>query len=290
MNEKAVIIAGALLAYGVYATRQASALTPGIPDTTGIIPGYFGDENAYDPWNQWMQYYPETQPDTAPAPTDDWLNYDPWNDWITHAPEGDTVAENDDETDYFPGDENGEQQSSDGGVENVAWSINRQGDNLNAFLKLLRVAESRDNYGAIVGGGQVTDYREHPWVIDPARPAPAGFNSNASGAYQFIAAARFAGDQPGKKRTWEIARDAAGVRDFSPASQDAAAVAILKFPWRQNAYADVIAGNFDVAMRKLAPEWESLAKILDGTYPITYAQAKNIYVQAGGNFAQTTIV
>jgi lysozyme len=145
--------------------------------------------------------------------------------------------------------------------------------NLNAFLKMLRVIESSDNYGAIVGGGTITDFSEHPWILEPRRPYPPGYNSNASGAYQFLST------------TWKIARDKAGVKDFSPRSQDLAAIEILKFPWRRGAYADVVGGRFDMAVQKLPLEWESLKLIMEGRYPYSYAQIKQIYAQAGGSDA-----
>lgn len=151
--------------------------------------------------------------------------------------------------------------------------------NLSAFLKLIRIAESNDNYAALVGGGTFSDFSDHPYKKGwPGIKLPNGQTSAAAGAYQL---------QP---QTWDEARSRVPLPDFSPRSQDIAAVAVLQFPWRQDAYGDVAAGRFDMAIRKLAYEWEAFSKMIAGNYPITLDAAKRIYADAGGTFAQGTIV
>jgi lysozyme len=116
--------------------------------------------------------------------------------------------------------------------------------------------------------------------LNPERAKPLG--TTASGGYQMV------------KRTWEMARDALALPDFTPASQDAGAIWILKFKvpgtWNVNAngtgiYDMVAAGRFDEATRALAPEWESFAKMHAGKYPMTLADAQQIYESAGGTVA-----
>lgn len=148
--------------------------------------------------------------------------------------------------------------------------------NLQAFLKMIRVVESRDNYRALVGGGEFSDFSQHP-----ARLGWQGWKgSRAAGAYQI---------QPGTMN--EAVKQAAAkgviIPDFSPASQDLLAVEILQFPWRQGAYRDVIHGRVTPAMQKLSLEWEAFQKMLAGNYPISVAQARDIYANAGGGFGET---
>lgn len=188
---------------------------------------------------------------------------DPWQAWLNEPMGTDETPDDTAGTDETPGD--------DWTTPASGPDLTQGARNLAAFLRVIRVIESGgDNYDMIVGGQRLTSFAEHPWVLQPNRPYPAGYNSNASGAYQFLST------------TWKIARDAAGVRDFSPASQDAAAVAILKFPWRNGAYADVVAGRFNSAMAKLVLEWEAFQKILAGSYSYSVADVQNLYQNAGG--------
>src|SRR3989442_550697 len=145
------------------------------------------------------------------------------------------------------------------------WSRMR---NVQAFLALIRQAESGNDYGVIAGGAHFDDFSEHPFIVDPNRPRPLG--TTAAGAYQMT------------RPTWIMARDGAGVSDFSPASQDAAAEWLLhyKVPGQNQVnaagtgnYELIVAGRFDEAMMALALEWDSFAKMIAGRYPFTLAQA-----------------
>lgn len=145
--------------------------------------------------------------------------------------------------------------------------------NMSAMLALIRAVEpGPGGYYAIAGapGVAFTDTREHPFILDPARLRPAG--TTASGAYQMVVG------------TWRMARDALGLKDFTPASQDAAAAWIIQYK-RPAAYPLVMAGNFSGALAALANEWEAFKKMLAGTYPITLARAQEIYESNGGNVA-----
>ena len=162
------------------------------------------------------------------------------------------------------------------------WTWTRM-TNLQAFLALLRQAESGDDYSVIAGGDHFDDFSEHPFIVDPQRPRPLG--TTASGAYQIT------------RPTWIMARDGAGLADFSPTSQDAAGLWILRYkvpghnavnPEGTGNYELVQAGNFDAAMAALGPEWESLSKMIAGRYPITLAQAREIIVAQGGVYASAS--
>lgn len=82
-------------------------------------------------------------------------------------------------------------------------------DKAGAFLSVIKKYESDDDYNIIVGGQHFTDYSRHPNVYVPR------YNSTAAGAYQFIFP------------TWETWRKRLNLPDFSPDSQDRAAMAQL---------------------------------------------------------------
>ena len=150
-------------------------------------------------------------------------------------------------------------------------------ENLNAFLAMIRTFEAGTagdrSYSTLIGGGQFSDFSEHPFILDPYMLAIQSGNlpaSKAAGAYQFL------------PQTWTEARDALGLPDFSPASQDAAAVFLIK---RRGALADVEAGNFSSAIIKLGKEWASLPGSPYGQTSKTLAQAESVYVNFGGTVA-----
>jgi len=150
-------------------------------------------------------------------------------------------------------------------------------DNVNAFLALIRLFEAGTagpmSYSTLIGGAQFSSFIEHPFLLDPTKPAiqsgslPA---SKAAGAYQFL------------PQTWTEARDALGLPDFSPASQDAAALFLIR---RRGALTDVQNGEFARAILKLGREWASLPGSPYGQTSKTLAQAETAYVSFGGQIA-----
>ena len=149
--------------------------------------------------------------------------------------------------------------------------------NLRAFLAMVRTLEAGTSgsrsYSTLIGGGQFYDFSEHPFILNPDLAAIQSGNlpaSKAAGAYQFL------------PQTWREARDALGLMDFSPASQDAAAVFLIQ---RRGALADVENGNFSTAIVKLGREWASLPGSPYGQTSRTLAQAQAIYENEGGTIA-----
>lgn len=143
--------------------------------------------------------------------------------------------------------------------------------NTQAFLWAIRVSEGTDGpngYRTIVGGSTFDSYNDHPRIlIDLPR---LGIKSSAAGAYQFI------------RRTWDGVRDKLGLPDFSPASQDAAAVELIR---QRGALADVRAGRFADAIAKCAKEWASLPGAGYGQHENTLAKLQGAYTTAGGYLA-----
>ena len=132
--------------------------------------------------------------------------------------------------------------------------------NLAAALDVIKMAEGTDRgadpYRVCFGYAHtIADMSEHPAITGEWRGATlsdamcinAGFSpgckSTAAGAFQLI------------KPTWVRCRDALGLPDFSPASQDAAAIYLIQ---QRGALQDVYAGRVQAWVNKCRAEWASL--------------------------------
>lgn len=139
-----------------------------------------------------------------------------------------------------------------------------------AFLAMIRRAETGtdgpDAYRMFFGGTYFDTFEGHPNVIHTAN----GIRSTAAGAYQI----RYA--------TWTDIRRALGPIDFSPESQDAAAVWLIQ---RRGALEDVRAGRFDVAVGKLGQEWASLPSSQYGQHTWSFDDVLAWFKDAGGTQA-----
>lgn len=138
--------------------------------------------------------------------------------------------------------------------------------NVQAFLVVIRVGEGTsgaDGYSMLFGGGHFTGFAAHPGGTVTA----GGYTSSAAGAYQFLSS------------TWAQLQAQYGLPDFSPASQDIGAVALIK---QQGALADVINGNFAAAVKKCATIWASLPGSPYGQPTRTLAQAQQTFADNGG--------
>lgn len=132
--------------------------------------------------------------------------------------------------------------------------------NVAAFLDLIAYSEGTagrsDGYRICYGYRHtIRDLSEHPAVtgewrgekLSDAMCKGAGLNpgcvSTAAGRYQLI------------RPTWAACKRALGLPDFSPASQDAAAVYLIR---QRGAINDVRAGRVAEAVDKCRREWASL--------------------------------
>jgi lysozyme len=141
--------------------------------------------------------------------------------------------------------------------------------NVQAFLAMIRVGEGTSDsngYRRIFGGRLFDSFADHPRI----KVTASGYTSTAAGAYQFLA------------KTWDACRNALGLADFSPASQDVAAVYLIK---GRGALADVINGRFEAAIAKCAKEWASLPGSPYGQPTQSLAGALAIIQNKGGAFA-----
>ena len=143
--------------------------------------------------------------------------------------------------------------------------------NVTAFLKAIRLGEGTSDeagYYRIVGGGTFTDDSQHPNV----RVFIPRYNvySTAAGAYQII------------NPTWRGLLKQYDFPDFSPDSQDQAAIALIA---GRHALDEVIAGQFEEAVRLCSAEWASLPGSTAGQRIEAYADVLKVYQDAGGTLA-----
>lgn len=114
--------------------------------------------------------------------------------------------------------------------------------NIRAFLIMIQHAEGtygKDGYRKLYGGGYFNDYSRHP----NTKVTKWDITSTAAGAYQILS------------KTWAELQAKLKLPDFSPTSQDKAAIELIR---RRKALEDVYAGRFTQAIAKCRKEWASL--------------------------------
>jgi muramidase (phage lysozyme) len=120
--------------------------------------------------------------------------------------------------------------------------------NRKAFLDMIAFSEgtatskgSDNGYNVIVGGKLFASYSDHPRVL--VNLPKLGIKSTAAGRYQVL------------KKYYDHYKAQLGLKDFSPASQDAIAIQLIK---ECNALADIDAGHIKEAIAKCRSRWASL--------------------------------
>ena len=146
-------------------------------------------------------------------------------------------------------------------------------NNLSAFLTLIRKGEGTlgvNGYRTLYGGGLFGSFDDHPRTIVKA----GAYSSSAAGAYQIL------------QKTWDglVKANPWALPDFSPESQDKAAVFLIK---GRGAYDDVIDGRFKTAIKKCNREWASLPGSPYGQPTLTMAKALKVIADAGGISTET---
>ena len=140
--------------------------------------------------------------------------------------------------------------------------------NVQAFLKAIRLGEGTDDeagYNRIVGGQQFADDSIHPHVR-VFLPKYQVY-STAAGAYQIIFP------------TWQKLCQQYSFPDFTPESQDEAAVALIA---GRHALEDVIAGRLKEAVQKCTMEWASLPGSTAGQRTESFDAVEKVYLANGG--------
>jgi muramidase (phage lysozyme) len=138
--------------------------------------------------------------------------------------------------------------------------------NVKAFLQVIRTGEGTtdaNGYRRIFGGQLFNSFADHPRVL----VSKGGYKSTAAGAYQFLSS------------VWDETKNAMGLKDFSPASQDLAALGRIA---ARGALDDVLAGRFALAISKTNKEWASLPNSPYGQPTQTLTGALAVYQSNGG--------
>lgn len=150
--------------------------------------------------------------------------------------------------------------------------------NVRAMLAVIRRGEGTadaDGYRRMFGGKLFVGFADHPRTVNCFTLKSGGrLCSSAAGAYQFLT------------DSWDETRRAMGLPDFSPASQDRAAVGRMA---ARGALADVIAGRLALALTKLSYEWASLPGSPYGQPVISSETARSVFLAAGGRIDGVTL-
>lgn len=147
--------------------------------------------------------------------------------------------------------------------------------NLKAFLDMLAWSEgtstikaSDNGYNVLVGGGLFNGYADHPrQLIDIPR---LKIKSTAAGRYQLLS------------RYWDVYRKQLGLKDFSPASQDAVAIQQIK---ERKALQLISDGKINQAIEKCSNIWASLPGAGYGQHEHKIDDLLRKYVQYGGSIS-----
>ena len=144
--------------------------------------------------------------------------------------------------------------------------------NLSAFLRVIREGETTQDesaYRMVFGGSLLPELKEHPGIGRTHKIGGKEVTSTAAGAYQFL------------KGTWEGLQKKLHLPDFSPESQDRAAIQLLK---QSGAYDEIQKGNFEEAVSKSNRIWASLPGSPYGQPTITMERARETYEEFGGTY------
>lgn len=159
-----------------------------------------------------------------------------------------------------------------------------QNQNMPAFLAMIEYAEGtaqggRDPYRTCYGYRHtIQSFADHPAVtgewagesLASLGAAYAGKVSTAAGRHQII------------KQTWLMCKRALSLPDFSPASQDAAAVYLIR---KRGAVEAIEAGQIAEAVELCRQEWASLPGAGYGQPERKLAALLDVYERAGGYLA-----
>lgn len=142
--------------------------------------------------------------------------------------------------------------------------------NLAAFLAMIRYAEGtagENGYRTLFGGDLFEGYADHPRRRVTRKFGEGTLASTAAGAYQIL------------ESTWDLVRSRLALPDFSPASQDQAAIELIR---SRGALEDVKAGRFELAVNKVRRVWASLPGAGYGQPERSLDRLVEIYLDRGG--------
>jgi muramidase (phage lysozyme) len=147
--------------------------------------------------------------------------------------------------------------------------------NLEAFLAMIRFSEgtvkATDPYAVTFGNSfTIQDFSDHPHALGWPGYLWKGIHETASGAYQIT------------YPTWLVLKSRLGLSDFSPASQDEAAIELI----REKGALDLVeAGRLEAAIALCHGIWASLPGSTSGQPQASLASLSQAYTEAGGTEA-----
>lgn len=122
-----------------------------------------------------------------------------------------------------------------------------QNPNVQLFLDLLAEAEGASKgYRTLFGGSTIEDLSDHPRKFQDYYNSRADKveRTSAAGRYQF------------KQDSWDEQAKRLGLTDFSPKSQDLAAIGLMMY--KPKVFEALKAGDFDTAIKGFGSFWASL--------------------------------
>jgi lysozyme len=203
-------------------------------------------------------------------------------------------------SDSFVADAEGEAgQSTDGAGLDLGGTFQQYADmlkptdedqaaaNVAAFLMMIRTAEGTagpNGYRTLFGGGLFNGWADHPRIAKAfVNKAGERLWTSAAGAYQFMAVSPIPGtDKSTRVNTWDVVSKRLGLPDFSPESQDAAAVELIR---EAGALGDVRAGRFEDAVNKVRRIWASMPGAGYNQTERSLDGLRTVYLNNGGNLA-----
>lgn len=141
--------------------------------------------------------------------------------------------------------------------------------NLKAFLDMISHSEGTfgkgdDGYNVLVGGTLFKGYGDHPRIVVDLGH---GLKSSAAGRYQILA------------RIFDAYKGLLHLTDFSPASQDAIAIQLIR---ERHALPDIESGQFDLAVDKIHTIWASLPGAGYGQHENKLSNLRAFFSSVGG--------
>lgn len=155
-----------------------------------------------------------------------------------------------------------------------------------AFLVMIRRAEGTagpNGYRTLFGGRLFDGFADHPRIAVKFRnQAGQELWTTAAGAYQFLAVSPLPGGGSTRQNTWDRLAQRLGLTDFSPESQDAAALELIR---EAGALGDVRAGRFDEAVSKVRRIWASMPGAGYAQPERSLDALRLAFINAGGTLA-----
>jgi muramidase (phage lysozyme) len=169
--------------------------------------------------------------------------------------------------------------------------VNLTGDqraaaNERAMLAVIRYAEGTsgpNGYRTRFGGATFDSLADHPRIATQfTNRKGERLWTTAAGAYQFMAISPIPGGGSTKVNTWDRIKRKLALADFSEASQDKAALELIR---EAGALPDVRAGRFADAVSKIRGIWASLPGAGYAQPEKTLPQLVAVFQRSGGALA-----